>query len=175
MKGYTLSPPTTYPFAVNSLLAVSQILMIFFGGKMTTRFKVQGMFVTGAVLVIALPFLAHLIPSVAGKYWAVFFILFIYGPVNGIVQGTAFQLAAPLPSAYVGAIMLGNGVSGVGSTLLEMLLVAVLPGGENLYTQSLIFFSCATVVLLLSAAVYPFVMNSEFYKYYTEGQNDQGA
>ena len=71
--------------------------------------------------------------------------------------------------------MLGNGVSGVGSTLLEMLLVAVLPGRENLYTQSLIFFSCATVVLLLSAAVYPFVMNSEFYKYYTEGQNDQGA
>lgn len=67
--------------------------------------------------------------------------------------------------------MLGNGLSGIGSTLVEMLLVAVLPGQENLYLQSIIFFSCASVTLLFSAAVFPFVVNSEFYKFYSEGQN----
>ena len=129
------------------------------------------MFFAGSALVFALPFCTLLInkEAIAAKYWVVFVILFVYGPVNGVVQGTTFALAGPLPSEYVGAVMVGNGISGIGSTLLSMVLVAVLPGDENLFKNSIIFFSCATLVLLISAACYPFVMNSAFYKYYSEG------
>lgn len=85
MNGYSLSPLTTYPFAVNGLLAVSQIYMIFFGHKFSLKFKVQVMFITGAIICIVLPFLTHLVGNVAAKFWAVFFVLLIYGPVNGVV------------------------------------------------------------------------------------------
>lgn len=86
------------------------------------------MFTAIALLNLSLPFAAHLISDHALKYWIVFGILFVYGPLNGIVAGTTFGLAGPLPSAYVGAIMFGNGLSGIGSTLIGLILVALLPG-----------------------------------------------
>ena len=85
MDGYSLKPVTIYPFAVNGLLAVSQIIMILIGHKFSNKFKVPTMYITGAILVLSLPFLTHYIPSVAAKFWVVFFVLLIYGPVNGIV------------------------------------------------------------------------------------------
>lgn len=124
------------------------------------------MFLAGSVLVMSLPFLAHGIDSKAGKFWSCFFVLFVYGPVNGIVQGTVFGLAGFLPAQYVGAVMVGNGLSGIACTLVEMLLVATLPGKSNLYAQALIFYSWATAVLLLSAAAYPFVTSSKFFQYH---------
>ena len=171
MHGYTLNPTTTYPFATNGLLSISQIFLIFFGKKLTTRFKVQGMFLANAIINLSLPYAAHLITNVATKFWAVFIILFIFGLVNGIVGGTIFSLAAPLPSDYVGAIMFGQGVSGIVSTLLGMVLVAVFPGKDNLFLQAIIFFSCSATVLLLSAAVYPYVIDSDVYKYYSGGSS----
>lgn len=166
MKGYQLNPQTVDPFAVNGLLAISQILMAFFGGKIPLRIKVQGMYFSGAVLVISLPFLAHGVPSTAGKFWSCFAVLFAYGPVNGIVQGTVFGLAGFLPSEYAAAVMVGNGLSGILCALVSLLLVIVLPGEENLYTQALIFYIWATLVLLISAMAYPFVTNSKFFRYY---------
>ena len=173
MDPYPIHPTTTYPFAVNGLLGVSQIFMIFFGNKMSTRFKVQWQFIIAAGLVATLPFLTEYVDSKAAKYWAVFFILFVYGPVNGIVQGTVFGLASQLPPPYVGALMFGNGLSGLGTTLFSMLLVYLLPGDDNLYLNSIIFFGCATLVLLLSAAVYSFVMNSPFYLYHASQKKAQ--
>jgi hypothetical protein len=91
------------------------------------------MYLCGAALVAALPLLAHGLGSAAARFWAGFVVLLAYGPVNGVVQGSVFGLAGFLPFEYVGAVMLGNGISGIACTLLGMILVAVLPGESNLY------------------------------------------
>lgn len=108
--------------------------MVFFGSKISLRVKVQAMFFTGSVLVIMLPFLAHGIPSKAGKFWSCFFVLFVYGPVNGVVQGTVYGLAGFLPYEYTGALMVGNGLAGILCSLVSLLLVIILPGEENYFT-----------------------------------------
>ena len=143
--------------------------MVFLGHRISTWVKIQGMYLLAAILMISLPFVTHYIKidAAAEKYWTVFTILFIYSPIGGIVQGTTFSLAGPLPSPYVGAIMIGNGLSGIGSTLFSLLLVAVLPGSENLFTQAVILFGSTTLILLVSASMYPFVVNSEFYRFYS--------
>ena len=96
----------------------------------------QGMFLIGSILLLSLPFVTHLIDheAVTVKYWVVFVILLIYGPVNGVAQGMTFGLAGPLPSAYVSSVMVGNGLSGIGTTLVSLLLVFVLPGQDKLFT-----------------------------------------
>jgi hypothetical protein len=66
--------------------------------------------------------------------------------------------------------MLGNGFSGIGSTLIQILLSFALPGQKNLFIQAIIFFGFSTIILLLSAATYPLVMDSEFYKFHTKSQ-----
>lgn len=118
------------------------------------------MFLAGAILVFLLPFLAHLVGSTGGKFWSCFFVLFIYGPVNGVVQGSVFGLAGFLPSEYVAAVMVGNGLSGIVCTFVSLLLVATMPGADNLYKQALIFYGLATGVLLLCAGSYSIVTSS---------------
>ena len=124
------------------------------------------MFLTGAALVMMLPLIAHGIPKTGGKFWGCFFVLFVYGPVNGVVQGSVFGLAGFLPNDYVAAVMVGNGLSGIVCTLVSLLLVATMPGEENLFGQALIFYGLATAVLLLCAASYTFVVSSEFFQHY---------
>ena len=40
MDGYWADPTSVYPFAVNGLLAVSQIFMVFLGSKIPQRVRV---------------------------------------------------------------------------------------------------------------------------------------
>ena len=74
-----------------------------------------------------------------------------------------------MPPAYIAALMFGNGLSGISTTIVEICLTLALPGNDNLFTQAVIFFVWAVLVLLLSALVFPVVMNSPFYKYYAAG------
>ena len=90
----------------------------------------------------------------------------MYGPVNGVVQGSVFGLAGFLPYEYVAAVMVGNGLSGIVCTVVSLLLVATMPGADNLFRQALIFYGLATGVLLLCAASYSIVTSSKFFQYY---------
>ena len=51
----------------------------------------------------------------------------VFGVFNGMVQGSVFGLAGVLPGKYMGAVMFGNGVSGVGCNLLRLIFVASFP------------------------------------------------
>ena len=165
IPGY-FDPAAVYPFAVNGLLSVSQIFTVFFGHKMTQKAKVQGMFNAAALIMFMLPLVTNAVRNTAAKFWVAFGLLFVYGPLYCIVQGTVFGLASILPPAYVGAVMVGGGLSGIISTLVGMLLIGALPGSSHLYAQALIFYIWATTVLLIAAAAYPSVVRSHFFRYY---------
>lgn len=140
--------------------------MIFFGNRLRDRTKIQVMFFVAAILVLLLSFGAKFGGTSIEKFWICFGILFIFGPVGGMIQGSVFGLASLFPFKYVGAIMLGNGLNGITCTVIKLIFVLIPPIEENLYYQSIIFFTFGVSILLLCSASYSVINNLEFYQFH---------
>lgn len=120
-----------------------------------------------SLIVLVMPFMTHYL-SPAGSFWSNFGILLIFGAFNGILQGTVYGLAGILPFKYIGAVMFGNGVSGVMMNSLRAILQLILPGDNNLHTVSLLFFIVAAILLWICAAMYSILYTSPFFLYYKD-------
>jgi hypothetical protein len=166
MEGY--QPVFVYPFAVNGLLSVTQVIMIVYGHRLSNRFKVQVGFFVAALLTISLPFLAHMNEDPGSAFWSCFTILLMFGVVNGMIQGQVFGLASILPEKYMGAVMLGNGYSGITMNVLKAILMVILPGTDNMYESALIFFMLAALILILCSASFTILNKTEFFNHYRE-------
>lgn len=66
----------------------------------------------------------------------------------------------------MGAVMLGNGYSGITMNVLKAILMIILPGSDNMYKSSLIFFILASLILLLCSASFTILNKTEFFNYY---------
>ena len=164
MEGY--KPAFVYPFAVNGFLSVTQVLNVIYGDKLSDRWKIQVPFAIGAVLVLSLPFIAHYSTSPGQAYYICFVVLLFFGVVNGVVQGQVFGTGGILPPKYIGAVMFGNGLSGITVNLIKILLNIVLPGPENLFKSSLVFYVISALILLGCSVAFSVMEKNVFYKYY---------
>lgn len=142
--------------------------MILYGHRLSNRFKVQLGFFVASILIISLPFASHLNSDPGAAFWSCFFILLLFGVVNGMIQGQVFGLASILPEKYMGAVMLGNGYSGITMNVLKAVLMAILPGTENMYKNALIFFILAMLILLICSASFTVLNKTEYFNYYRE-------
>lgn len=118
-----------------------------------------------SAIILCLPIFSHYIAS-AGAFWSCFVLLLVFGGFNGILQGTVFGLAGIMPFKYMGAVMLGNGISGVTMNALRAILQVILPGKDNLFMVALLFFILAAMILWLCAAMYNMLNTSEYFLYY---------
>ena len=62
--------------------------------------------------------------------------------------------------------MFGNGISGVAMNGLRAILQVILPGKENQYTMALIFFICATGILLLCGYLFTPLYKAKIFLHY---------
>jgi hypothetical protein len=70
--------------------------------------------------------------------------------------------------------MLGNGLSGISMNVLRAILEVTLPGVENEYKVSLIYFSLATAILLACSIGFSVLHSQEFFQYYKK-LSEQGS
>jgi hypothetical protein len=70
-----------YPFAVNFLVTVAQVVYVMLGGRVSYSFKLITGFLGCAVIMVALPFLARL--NADTNFWAVFVALVLFGWFSG--------------------------------------------------------------------------------------------
>ena len=109
------------------------------------------------------PFFAHCLNADA-SYYAVFVILCFFGVVNGMTQGMTFSTAGILPPKYTGVIMSGNGLAGILSGVINLIILLIVPGKG--FGDSIVFFSILAVTLIACGIAYPYCIESDFYKYY---------
>ena len=107
--------------------------MIFYGSRFSDKVKIQLMFFLAACVVLILPFTAKFGTGSEEKFWVCFCVMFFYGPINGIMQGSVFGVASILPFEYVSGVMLGQGLSGITCTVIKLILILILPGLDNLF------------------------------------------
>ena len=126
MPGY--NPATVYPFAVNGLQLAAQIWVIIVGQKYSFTLRIVSTFMIQALVLILIPLLANIGGAVG--YWSVFGILFFFGLINGICVASSFSMAGGLPFKYMGAMMLGQGISGISSNIFRAITLIIWPTGN---------------------------------------------
>ncbi len=81
--------------------------MIFAGPKISDRLKIQLNFLIVSILILILPFLGEFGSSTLEKFLVCFFVMFIFGLVDGVLIGATLGLASILPPKYIGVVMFG--------------------------------------------------------------------
>ena len=116
---------------------------------------------------LMLPYLASIGGSTA--YWSCFIVLIVLGVFQGVVQGTVFTMAAAFPFKYIGAVMVGNGLAGIGSNFFRGATLVAFPsdgGDNNDFKGALALFIFSTIIVVLCALAQLYVRKSEFAKFY---------
>eukprot|EP00347_Sterkiella_histriomuscorum_P015986 403354936 len=173
LPGY--QPDFVFSLANNGLLTVIQLFIVIQGHKYGYVLRISGGFLVISVLMIGLPLSANFLNPDAG-FAACISILVVFGAMGGIVQGSVFGLAGMFPFKYMGAVMFGNGLSGITLNILRAITLAALPpitGSDNNFKGSLIYFILASVILIICAIGMVFFMKMNFVIYYVKKASDE--
>ncbi|CDW83406.1 equilibrative nucleoside transporter 1 [Stylonychia lemnae] len=169
-------PSFVFGFAVNSLLTVVQVIILLYGYKVSYVVRISGGFLVIAVLMIILPLTTNYLGSTSGFFTDIG-ILVIFGAMGGIVQGSVFGLAGMLPFKYMGAVMFGNGLSGITLNILRAITLAAFPpgveGSNNNFLGSLVYFILAAIILVIAAIGMVIFMRLPFAQYYVRRATDE--
>lgn len=118
-----------------------------------------------------MPFVANYLPE--GPAWIIILAIIVgMGIAGAFVQGGIFGFAGIFPFKYTGAVMLGNGLSGLSMNGLRMITLAIFPPSEKegqdnaAFIGCLIYFAIASVILILCVLGYIWVCKTEFAKFY---------
>jgi solute carrier family 29 (equilibrative nucleoside transporter), member 1/2/3 len=163
-------PSSVFGFAVNGLLVFTSIWNMVYGHKYSFVSRISGGYIIIAVLMIVLPLVTNALHS-GQAFAADIGILTIFGVVGGIVQSSTFALGGILPGKYMGAIMFGNGISGITLNVCRAICLIAIP--DDIYLGSLIYFVLAALILVVCAIGQWKFQTLEFVKYYIKLANDE--
>ncbi|TNV72798.1 hypothetical protein FGO68_gene5917 [Halteria grandinella] len=166
----TYQPSSVFGFAVNGLLVFTSVANMIYGHKFSYVLRISGGYLGIASLMVILPLATNALE--AGNAFAVdISILTIFGVFGGIVQSSTFALGGMLPGKYMGAIMLGNGLSGISLNICRAITLAAIP--DDYYMGALIYFILASLILIFCAFAHWKFQQLEFVKYYIKLANDE--
>jgi equilibrative nucleoside transporter 1/2/3 len=95
------------------------------------------------------------------------------GIANSFAQGGIFGFAGIFPPKYTGAVMLGNGFSGLAMNVLRMITLAAFPPSDDdegddktAFIGCLIYFAIASFIIVMCIIGYFWVCKTKFARYY---------
>lgn len=157
-----------FGFAVNSLLTFVQVFIIVQGHKLSYVTRISGGFLFIAVLMVVLPLVTQYLDAKDG-FAACMVTLIFFGAAGGIVQGSVFGLAGMLPGKFMGAVMFGNGLSGMAINMMRAVCLSIFPpkdGSDNNFYGALVYFILAAVLLIFSAVAFVYFIKLPIIQYY---------
>ena len=158
-----------FGFAVNGLLVFTSIANIIYGHKVSYLFRIAGGFLGISILMIVLPLVTNALNPDNG-FTADICILVVFGILGGMVQSSTYGLAGMLPGKYMGAVMFGNGISGLALNAIRAICLAAFPSDkahpDNEFYGSLVYFIIAAVILVFCAIGMVIFQKLEYAQYY---------
>ena len=124
MEGY--QPAFVFSLAINAMLPFVQAITIVYGNKLSYNVRISGGFILNAGLILILPIITNYsLPSTG--FCVCIIVMILFGIVCGVLQSAVYGLAGMLPPRYVGAVMIGNAISGTIMSLLKVIFLIALP------------------------------------------------
>ncbi|CAI2361264.1 unnamed protein product [Moneuplotes crassus] len=133
----------------------------------------------------AMPLIANFMGTSTG--WPVILVVIVFlGVANSFAQGGIFGFSGMFPFKYIGAVMFGNGFSGLAMNIFRMITLAIFPPKElaegeednSAFIGCLIYFGIASLILIIVLIGFYIVIGTDFAKYYikkAEGEQAQRA
>ncbi|XP_042209109.1 equilibrative nucleoside transporter 1-like [Homarus americanus] len=138
-------------------------LFIQLGGNLTTR-------IVWSILIEVVVFVFTVILAMVDSsdwpgifFWITMVSIVIINIANGIYQNTVYGVAARLPFAYTGAVVLGSNISGTFIALINIIAIALAP---NIRTSAIYYFITALFVLLACFDTYFALPLNRFFRYH---------
>jgi len=163
-------PSTVFGFAVNGLLIFTSIWTMVYGHKYSFATRICGGYIITAVLMIILPLVTNAFES-GEAFAADLVVLTFFGLVGGVIQSSTFALGGILPGKYMGAIMFGNGISGISLNLVRAICLIAIP--NDVFEGAMTYFILAALILLVCAFAQWRFQQLEFVKYYIALANEE--
>lgn len=165
-------PNFTFSLTLNAPNFIFNFVGIFAAKHVSLKLR----FIVGLIwifgLTLAMPFVTEYLNE--GLAWGIILpTIAVLGIANSFVQGGAFGFAGMFPFKYTGAVMLGNGFSGLSLNILRMICLAIFPPSNDddsednsAFIGCLIYFAIASIVVILNIIGYLWVCKTDFAKYY---------
>ena len=104
-------------------------------------------------------------------FWLLFLLFIVFGWFSGLGEGTVFVMVGMMPSKYMGAIILGRGISGLFSNLLSLASLKQFHHTDDFV--SITFFTISAGGALLASTFYTLVLKkSECFRFYLQDVRD---
>eukprot|EP00343_Euplotes_focardii_P007156 CAMPEP_0205819138 /NCGR_PEP_ID=MMETSP0206-20130828/1382_1 /ASSEMBLY_ACC=CAM_ASM_000279 /TAXON_ID=36767 /ORGANISM="Euplotes focardii, Strain TN1" /LENGTH=307 /DNA_ID=CAMNT_0053112353 /DNA_START=439 /DNA_END=1362 /DNA_ORIENTATION=+ len=120
-----------------------------------------------------MPFIAQYTEG-DGSWILILAVIVVMGIANSFAQGGIFGFAGIFPPRYTGAVMFGNGFSGLAMNILRMCTLLAFPPKEieegkhdnTAFIGCMIYFAIASLIIILCIVGYFYVLKTEFAQYY---------
>ena len=116
-----------------------------------------------AIIMLLIPLLADI--GDARGFWSVFGLMIFFSAVQGINTSSIFTLAGGLPPKYMGALMLGGGIGGIGATIARALSLYIFPvakSADNEFKGAMAYFILACIINICCGMAQFALMNNDF-------------
>ena len=148
-------PMSTYPFAMTSSLFIGSLWYTFYGSQYAFSKLIVTTFLTQALIMFLLPFIANIGGSTA--YYSCGFLLFILGLFLGVCETACFAYNAKLPSSYIAIFLTSQGLAGIFSNMVRLASLWLWPiiDGDTQSTaassafKACLFMQCSGILVLL--------------------------
>lgn len=157
--------------STNVLMNIINIL-VNFGGNPKNR-------IPYALLICAASIFFHIVLAIVdSSTWPLtFFILccisvFVMYIGAGILNSCVYYVASMMPMEYINAIILGNNLSGIFTSVMSIISKITSP---NLQIAAIYYFSAAFVALILAFCGYFLMHKMSFFKYHEKMNNELKA
>lgn len=114
---------------------IFQPLTIAYGHKFSFNMRIVVSYIIIACILIMTPIIVELAPGLSG-FLIICLLTILMGSANAVGQTSIFGLAGTMPDKYTGAVMLGNGLSGLSIALIRLICLFTFPQNSTGYLLS---------------------------------------
>jgi len=122
-------------------------------------------------LTLSMAFIAQYVEEKIG--WIIILaVIVITGIASSFLQGGVFGFAGMFPFKYMGGVMIGQGFSGIVMNFFRMICLLIFPpkssdkDDKSDFYGCLIYFSIASLIVIVCIICFYVVVNTEFARYY---------
>eukprot|EP01107_Rhizomastix_libera_P002220 TRINITY_DN13928_c0_g1_i1.p2 TRINITY_DN13928_c0_g1~~TRINITY_DN13928_c0_g1_i1.p2 ORF type:complete len:464 (-),score=124.90 TRINITY_DN13928_c0_g1_i1:1527-2882(-) len=125
------------------------LLSIFFASRFSFNLRMHLFLLLDLLCLLIVPISAVALSSTPSKY-ITYLCVGLCGAASAVLSGTTFGLAAIVHFKNITALMVGQGIAGIISSLIRIITKASLPATKDGYlTSGIIFFSISGLIIVM--------------------------